>query len=276
VPKCPSCPSGTNCVLTVRTCNQCPQAFCNSTISTPSPNEDNGNSKIIPGVICGILGLIVLVAAGYFLYKRKYQSKGIKLDSNEEVSSIYAENVIPIAYIPPTIPQDAHNRMRTSVVSAGTTPLSSPIPKNSTSETLIDFVEDDDPISEVESSKSASQSTYSGSSNPNTPKTAKSFLSTPSTASTPGSPTKSGTDTGSNDILPTIDIERPSTESSRPQIQEISQQQNLSSPPQDQIEGRQSFGLFGSDEVYSKEPKSPELQRESVMSSTSTDARSTM
>ncbi|CAG8714147.1 5796_t:CDS:2 [Dentiscutata erythropus] len=304
VPKCPSCPSGSTCVLTVRTCNQCPQAFCNSTISTPSPNEDNGNSKIIPGVICGILGLIVLVAAGYFLYKRKYQSKGIKLDNNEEVSSMYAENVIPIAYIPPTTPQDAHNRMRSSVVSAGTTPLSSPIPKNSTFETLIDFVEDDDPISEVgtilqatktaptttvitatrakpaivqlniiksngnssEPPKSASQSTYSGTSNPNTPKTVNSFLSTPSTASSPGSPTKSGTDTGSNSILPTIDIERPSTESSRPQIQEISQQQNLSSPQQDQIEGRQSFGLFGSDEVYGKEPKTPELQRESVMS----------
>ncbi|CAG8791309.1 5551_t:CDS:2, partial [Gigaspora rosea] len=193
--------------------------------------------------------------------------KGIKLDSNEEVSSMYAENVIPIAYIPPTIPQDAHNQMRTSVVSAGTTPLSSPIP---TSETLIDFVEDDDPISEVDSSKSSSQSTYSGSSNPNTPKTVKSFLSTPST---PGSPTKSGTDTGSNNILPTIDIERPSTESSRPHIQEISQQHYLSSPSQDQIEGRQSFGLFGSDEVYSKDPKSPELQRESVVSSTT---RSTM
>lgn len=307
VPKC-NCPSDTTCVLTVRTCNQCPIASCNSATSTPSPNGDNGNSKIIPGVICGILGLIVLVAAGYFLYKRKYRSKGIKLDSNEEVSSMYAENVIPIAYIPPTIPQDAHNQMRTSVVSAGTTPLSSPIP---TSETLIDFVEDDDPISEVgtilqatkttptttvitatrakpaivqlnlikssnsssDSSKSSSQSTYNGPSNPNTPKTAKSFLSTPST---PGSPTKSGTDTGSNNILPTIDIERPSTESSRPHIQEISQQHYLSSPSQDQIEGRQSFGLFGSDEVYSKDPKSPELQRESVVSSTSTNARSTM
>ncbi|CAG8501630.1 10227_t:CDS:1 [Cetraspora pellucida] len=316
VPKCPACASGSSCVLTVRTCNQCPVAFCNSTTSTPSPNVDNGNSKIIPGVICGILGLMVLAAAGYYLYKRKYQSKGIKLDNSEEVSSVYAENVIPIAYIPPSLtPQDAHSRMRTSIVSAGTTPLSSPLPKNSTSETLIEFVEDDDdPISEVgtilqatkttptttvitatrakpaivqlnliksngnssDSSKSSSQSTYSGTSGPNTPKTAKSFLSTPSIASTPGSPTKPGTDAGSNNILPSIDIERPSTESTRPQIQEISQQHHLTSPSQDQIEGRQSFGLFGSDEVYDKEPKSPELQRESVVSSTSTNARSTM
>ncbi|CAG8704475.1 13338_t:CDS:1, partial [Racocetra fulgida] len=288
------------------------------TISTPSPNVDNGNSKIIPGVICGILGLMVLAAAGYFLYKRKYQSKGIKLDNSEEVSSAYTENDIPILYIPPSITsQDAHSRMRTSIVSAGTTPLSSPLPKNSTSETLINFVEDDDPSSEVgtilqatktiptttvitatrakpaivqlnliksngsssDSSKSSSQSTYSGTSGPNTPKTAKSFLSTPSVASAPGSPTKPGTDTGSNNILPSIDIERPSTESTRPQTQEISQQHHLTSPSQEsqeQIEGRQSFGLFGSDEVYSKDPKSPELQRESVVSSTSTNARSTM
>ncbi|CAG8789454.1 13676_t:CDS:1, partial [Cetraspora pellucida] len=89
-------------------------------------------------------------------------------------------------------------------------------------------------------------------------------------------PTKPGTDAGSNNILPSIDIERPSTESTRPQIQEISQQHHLTSPSQDQIEGRQSFGLFGSDEVYSNDPKSPELQRESVVSSTSTNARSTM
>ncbi|CAG8594674.1 596_t:CDS:2 [Scutellospora calospora] len=274
VPKCPSCPSGTTCVLTVRTCKKCPVASCNSTVSPSNSNGDNGSSKLIPAVICGVLALIVLAVAIYFLYKRKSKSKGIKLDNGEEVSSMYSENVIPIAYIPP--PQDTYSRTRMSIVSAGTTPLGSPLHKNTTSETLIDFIEDDDAISEVDT-KSSSQSTYNGSSDPNTPKTAKSFLTTPSTASSPGSPTKSSIDTESNnDVLPSIDIERPSTESSRPQLKELSQQHHLDSPSQDQIEGRQSFGLFGGDEVYSKEPKSPELLRESVISSTSTNARSTM
>jgi len=123
-------------------------------------------------------------------------------------------------------------------------------------------------------------------SNPNTPKTpmtSNTFLNAPnapSISSVPCSPISDcqirfGCDSDTEQIMPRIDIERSSVVSFRVTNQN-SKSQHLNSPLLDPIEGRQSFGLFGSDEVYSKDPSSPQLQRGSIISSSSSNGRSTM
>jgi len=107
--------------------------------------------------------------------------------------------------------------------------------------------------------------------------TDKTFIIAPSMPSSPTSnfSIRIGGDSESEQMMPRIDVERASAESSHVTSQN-STSQHLNSPFLDPIEGRQSFGLFGSDEVYSNDPSSPQLHRESILSSTSSNGRSTM
>jgi len=332
---CPSCPDGTKCILTLRSCSECPKPRC----VKPSPDEsgddgknDKGNKVLLPAVIGGILGVGFLTAIGYgsFAWRRKMQNKrGVKLDGNDEMtSSTNIENVIPIAYIPPSTPdtprpEATYPRLQISNISGGTTPLASPLPYNLGEpynlgdEQLVDVTDDDDTASVVgtilQATKTATTSTAtlmtatrakpalvrlntiksttdtnsaksirsdnSIPSTPKTPMTGNTFLGAPSISSVPSSPTSNfsirvGGDSDTEQMMPRIDIERPSAESAR--VTNHSTSQNLNSPLLDPIEGRQSFGLFGSDEVYSNDPSSPQLQRESIMSSSSSNGRSTM
>uniref|UniRef100_A0A1D1XI92 Protein OPY2 n=1 Tax=Anthurium amnicola TaxID=1678845 RepID=A0A1D1XI92_9ARAE len=331
---CPECADGLKCVLTLRTCFECPKPSCVKS-SPPSNIEDNNNNTkdnnkiLLPVVIGGILGVGFLTAIGYasFVWKRKAQNeRGVKLDSSsDEMISLNGENVIPIAYIPPTTPttptpEPTYLRLRVSNVSAGTTPLSSPLPRSFNDEQLIDIADDDDTAGTIlQATKTApsastatlvtatrakpalvrlntikhstskdvstTQSMKSENSIPNTPKTpitSNTFLNAPSISSGPSSPTSNFSiriecDSDTEQIMPHIDIERPSAESFRVTNQNTtSQNQNLNSSTLDPIEGRQSFGLFGSDEVYSNDPLSPQLHRESIVSSSSSNGRSTM
>nr|CAG8632639.1 4891_t:CDS:2 [Entrophospora candida] len=133
------------------------------------------------------------------------------------------------------------------------------------------------PLIKNESSSQAS-SIRSGSTTPKTPLTCNSFLSSVNSLipSGPSSPSKS-INNGSEMVIPQIDIERSSTESSRTNISNISSN-SLNTTCLDPIEGRQSFGLFGSDEVYDDTgPTTPQvLHRESILSATSSNGRSTM
>ncbi|CAB5198819.1 uncharacterized protein OCT59_029278 [Rhizophagus irregularis] len=336
VPTCPPCGKDSKCTLSLRTCFQCPQASCSKSSSDLVDNNNNsnnqGNKILLPAVIGGILGVGFLTAIGYvsFVRRRKARNnRGIKLDSNEEMTSLNGENVIPIAYIPSTtpttpttpIPEPSYLRIRVSNVSAGTTPLASPLPRNLLDEQLIDITDDDDTAPDIgtilqatktspaastatlvtatrakpalvrlntikqatNKEMSSTQSTRSENSIPSTPKTPmkNTFLYAPSISSVPSSPTslRIGGDSDTEQMMPHIDIERPSAESFRvtnPNQNTTSQNQNLNSAALDPIEGRQSFGLFGSDEVYSNDPSSPQLHRESIISSSSSNGRSTM
>jgi hypothetical protein len=278
----------------------------------------------LPAVIGGILGVGFLTVVVYIFFvrsRRARNSRGIKLDSNDEMTSLNGENVIPIAYIPSTtpttpttpIPEPSYLRIRVSNVSAGTTPLASPLPRNLRDEQLIDITDDDTAGTILQATKtspaastatlvtatrakpalvrlntikssnketSSSQSTRSEISTPSTPKSplnSSTFLNAPSISSVPGSPTSIRIDSDTEQMMPhiDIDIERPSAESFRvtnSNRNTTSENQNLSSATLDPIEGRQSFGLFGSDEVYSIDPSSPQLHRESI----SSNGRSTM
>ncbi|CAG8588851.1 4780_t:CDS:2 [Diversispora eburnea] len=332
-PKCPSCAANQRCVFTLRTCHQCPQAICEDNDKLQptdlTQNNKNNDNKLLPGIIGGVVGGIILIAigCGYFWYRRINRGKrGMKL---KEMTSVDSENVIPIAYIPPTT--------RYSYSSGGTSPLGSPLPKNYS---LIDLDEDttgtilhatkSTPVttaaatatlvtatrvkpSLVHSKDSSTSSINTPLNTPplntpplntpplNTPLTNKSLKNMPSVSSL-SDKIITGSDNKVNELIPRIDIERPSGElshsinqqkaspqespSSPKQQQQLSQLSPLSlsspnSPPSpsqhlnsmDPIEGRQSFGLFGSDEVTISPPQ---LQRESVMSSTSTNGRSTM
>ncbi|RIA90592.1 hypothetical protein C1645_737731 [Glomus cerebriforme] len=335
---CPSCPDGSKCIISLRSCFECPKPRCSKPssdiVDNGGDNNNKGNKVLLPAVIGGILGVGFLTAIGYgsFVWKRRARNeRGVKLDNNDEMTSLNGENVIPIAYIPSTIPstpttpkpEPTYLRLRVSNMSAGTTPLASPLPRNLSDEQLIDIVDDDDTATDVgtilQATKSAptpttatlmtatrakpalvrlntikqatnkdissTQSTRSENSIPNSPKTpitSNTFLNAPSISSVPSSPTSNvsiriGGDSDTEQMMPHIDIERPSAESSRIINQNTSSQNlNLNSPALDPIGGRQSFGLFGSDEVYSNDPKSPQLQRESIISSSSSNGRSTM
>ncbi|GBB91615.1 hypothetical protein RclHR1_00190028 [Rhizophagus clarus] len=339
IPSCPPCGNNSKCVLSLRTCFQCPKASCKTSsdlVDSDNESDNNrnnqGNKILLPAVIAGILGVGFLAGIGYISYVRRRKalnSRGIKLDGTDEMTSLSGENVIPIAYIPSTtpttpttpIPGPSYLRIRVSNVSAGTTPLASPLPRNLCDEQLIDIADDDDTAPDIgtilqatKTSPSAStatlvtatrakpalvrlntikqatnkemsstQSTKSDNSVPNTPKTPinnNTFLNAPSISSVPSSPTsiRIGGDSDTEQMMPRIDIERPSAESFRATNpnQNTSQNQNLNSATLDPIEGRQSFGLFGSDEVYSNDPSSPQLHRESITSSSSSNGRSTM
>jgi len=335
VPTCPPCGKDSKCTLSLRTCFQCPKASCTKLSSDDDDNDDGnnkGNKILLPAVIGGILGVGLLTAIGYvfFVWRRRTRNnRGIKLDSNDEMTSLNGENVIPIAYIPSTtpttpttpIPEPSYLRIRFSNASAGTTPLASPLPRNLRDEQLIDITDDDDTapdigtilqatktspaastatlvtatrakpalvrlntIKQANKETSSTQSTRSENSNPSTPRTpmkSNTFLNALSTSSVPNSPTSiriSG-DSDTEQMMPHIDIERPSAESFRvtnPNQNTTSQNKNLNSAALDPIEGRQSFGLFGSDEVYSNDPSSPQLHRESIISASSSNGRSTM
>jgi hypothetical protein len=336
---CPSCPEGTKCILTLRSCSECPKPRC----VKPSPdalvndndddkkNKNQGNKSLLPAVIGGIVGVGFLAAVGGSLvWKRRTQNeRGIKLSGSDEMistsSSISGENVIPIAYIPPTTPttpntpkpEPTYPGLRVSNNSCGTTPLASPCSLSDGQ--LIDITGHDDTATDVgtilQATKTASttttatiitatrakpalvrlntlkkttntdtsstSSTRNENSIPGTPKTPitnNTFLYAPSISSVPSSPTSNFSlrieDSDTEQIMPRIDIERPSAESTRVTNHNITSQ-NLNSPLLDPIEGRQSFGLFGSDEVYSNDPSLPQLERESIVSSSS-NGRSTM
>lgn len=293
-------------------------------------SNNQGNKILLPAVIGGILGVGFLTAIGYVTFVRRRRARnnrGIKLDSNDEMTSLNGENVIPIAYIPSTtpttpttpIPEPSYLRIRVSNVSAGTTPLASPLPRNLRDEQLIDITDDDDTAPDIgtilqatktspaastatlvtatrakpalvrlntikqstNKEMSSAQSTRSENSIPSTPKTPmkNTFLYAPSISSVPSSPTsiRIGSDSDTEQMMPHIDIERPSAESFRvTNPNQNTTSQNLNSAALDPIEGRQSFGLFGSDEVYSNDPSSPQLHRESIISSSSSNGRSTM
>ncbi|CAG8672344.1 13561_t:CDS:1, partial [Ambispora leptoticha] len=174
-PACPVCPQGKICVLDLPTCTTCPIPRCgdikvgvNSSFDKGSSGSgSNSNAQLIPAVIGGLLGVVVLVAAGigYMRYKRRRGGKFFseKIDSSEsrEWASTDSENVIPIAYIPtpttPTTPRPepahAYPRNRASYLSVGTTPLAtplaSPLPRTYSNEKLVSLSEDDDVFSEV-------------------------------------------------------------------------------------------------------------------------------
>ncbi|CAG8538462.1 7222_t:CDS:2 [Funneliformis mosseae] len=321
--KCPTCPEGEKCILTLRSCSECQKAKCvklssNELQVNDNNNEDkNGNKTLLPAVIGGILGvgLLTAIGYGYFALKRRTRNdRGVKLDNNEEMISIDGENVIPIAYIPSTNPstpttpkpKPTFPRLRASHVSCGTSPLASPIPFNLNDESLIDVTEDDDLVSDVgtilqatktaptatlmtatrakpalvrlntvrlpNTDTSSAQTARHGNSIPNTPKSPmndNTYLSAPSLSSVPSSPTSnfSRYDSETEQIMPCIDIERASAESTRDASQRSTSQH---------LNSRHSFGLFGSSEVYSNDSSPPQLQRESILSSTSSNGRSTL
>ncbi|CAI2177302.1 437_t:CDS:2 [Funneliformis geosporum] len=329
--KCPTCPEGEKCILTLRSCSECQKAKCVKLSPIELQDNDNkngdknGNQTLLPAVIGGILGVGLLTAMGYgyFVWRRRTRNvRGVKLNNNEEMVSIEGVNVIPIAYIPSTNPstpttpkpRPSYPRLRASHVSCGTSPLASPIPFNLNDEPLIDITDDDDLVSDVgtilQATKTAptatlmtatrakpalvrlnnvkspnidtslAQSMRNGYSIPNTPKTPmtdNTFLSAPLLSSVPSSPTSnfSRDDSETEQIMPRIDIERASAESARVASQK-STPRHLNSSSLDPVEGRQSFGLFGSSEVYSNDSSPPQLQRESILSSTSSNGRSTL
>ncbi|GME74637.1 unnamed protein product [[Candida] boidinii] len=77
-PTCPVCASDEQCILTTRTCDQCPTVYCskiNSSISQSLINDNSNNSSAkIGGIVGGVVfAFLVLLGVGlYFIYKKWY------------------------------------------------------------------------------------------------------------------------------------------------------------------------------------------------------------
>ncbi|CAG8645070.1 2204_t:CDS:1, partial [Acaulospora morrowiae] len=243
--------------------------------------------------------VLIFACLGYIMFQRNSRkNKGTRL---EETTSINSENVIPIAYIPPNTPKTPENIYQEANASQNTliditddtscevgtilqATKTSPVTTTANTATVVTATRVKPALVRINTIKSVNttaNSIRSGiSTSPDPLSVDKSSLNTPSVLSVQNSPETTsiivGNDNTMNEV-PRIDIERSSGESSRPSTRAApSSRQHLNSPFLDPIEGRQSFGLFGSDEVYNTDPTTPQLQRESTVSSNSTNGRSTM
>ncbi|CDR37754.1 CYFA0S01e16446g1_1 [Cyberlindnera fabianii] len=128
-PKCPDCPNGEQCVLTIQTCSECPVTYCKSDGSTSSSSGKTNIGGIVGGTVAGVVVLAILMFLFYkFYYQKKVafnrvrQHKEFFFDDDAEINFHHnrmadlekpsqrtslattvltrASNIIPIAYIP--------------------------------------------------------------------------------------------------------------------------------------------------------------------------------